>query len=452
MGYISNTENDQKEILAAIGVSSTEELLAPIPESIRLKRSLDLPGPYDELSLLLHCRKLAALNKDIDSTLSFLGAGIYDHFRPAIIETLAGRGEFLTSYTPYQPEMSQGMLQVLYEYQTLICALTGMDIANASMYDGATATAEAAMMAADITNRKEVLVLSSVHPHYRQVMRTYLQWAHFIYKEIAPESEAIGEALSERTACIILQQPDFLGYVASDITDVIDAAHASGALAITVVDPISLGILCAPGDLGADIVVGEGQGLGIAPGYGGPLLGFFACRKEFMRHLPGRIVGATTDQQGRRGYTMTLRTREQDIRREKATSNICTNQTLLALAATIYLCALGKNGLRKVAELVIRKAHYAHSALCGIPDITAPFPANPFFKEFVIQLPLPARDVCDKLLTARGIIGGLPLRPYYPELGNALLVCVTETKSREQIDHYVGTLQRVVAEMTTYAK
>ncbi|CEK14119.1 aminomethyl-transferring glycine dehydrogenase subunit GcvPA [Chthonomonas calidirosea] len=451
MSYISNTDNERKEMLAAIGVDRIEDLFAPVPEAVRLKRLLNLPGPSDELALLRHCEKMAALNKDISSSLSFLGAGIYDHFRPAIIEVLVERGEFLTSYTPYQPEMSQGMLQVLYEYQTLICALTGMDIANASMYDGATALAEAAMMTTDITNRDEVVVLSTVHPHYRQVLQTYLHWAQFVYKEVAPNLEAISAALSERTACVVLQQPDFLGYVASDIANTIEIVHAVGALAVTIVDPISLGILCTPADVGADIAVGEGQGLGISPGYGGPLLGFFACRKEYTRYLPGRIVGATTDQLGRRGYTMTLRTREQDIRREKATSNICTNQTLLALAATIYLCALGKNGLRQVAELVIRKAHYAREALCSIPDITDPFPGRPFFKEFVIQLPIPAQDVCEKLLE-KGIMGGLPLQPYYPELGNALLVCVTETKTRDQIDRYAETLQSVVTEMTAYAK
>lgn len=450
MGYISNTDAEREQMLEAIGVQSVDALFAPIPENIRLRRPLNLPGPLDELRLTNYFKELASQNKDLEGHLSFLGAGIYEHFRPAVVDMLVSRGEFMTAYTPYQPELSQGMLQVLYEYQTLICALTGMELANASMYDAATALAEAALMAADITGRKEVVVLRTVHPHYREVVKTYLRWAQFYYREIPANLEVVRATINSNTACLLLQNPDFLGCVELSLTELVSTAHSAGALAIACVDPIALGLLRQPADYDIDIVVGEGQSLGNAPGFGGPLLGFFACKKSFIRHFPGRIVGATTDQQGRRGYTMTLRTREQDIRREKATSNICTNQTLLAVAATIYLCAVGKEGLRHIAELCLKKAHYAQKKLCALPGILNPLAEKTFFKEFVIRLPAPVEEVFQSLLH-RGILAGLPLKNYYPELGDALLVCVTETKTREQIDCFVDAVEDVLTEVVVSA-
>ncbi|HZP81588.1 MAG TPA: aminomethyl-transferring glycine dehydrogenase subunit GcvPA [Chthonomonadaceae bacterium] len=447
MTYISNTEADRAEMLAAIGVRSFTELLAPLPESIRLKEPLDLPPALDEAALVRHLQTLAAQNADLESHLCFLGAGIYDHFRPSVVGALASRGEFATSYTPYQPEMSQGMLQAIYEYQTLICALTGMELANASMYDGATGLAEAALMAAALTDRPEIVLSQAVHPHYRQVMRTYLYSSGFQLVEVPytgteSDLDALRRAVSDRTAGVAWQHPNFFGAL-ENVSAYVGAAHRVGALAITSVDPISLGLLKPPGEYDVDIVVGEGQPLGSAMGFGGPLLGFFACKKQFARSFPGRIVGATHDQQGRRGYTMTLRTREQDIRREKATSNICTNEALLALAATIYLCELGKEGMRQVADLCLQKAHYARKRLTELPGVSALFPDRPFFKEFAIRLPVAPETVNQRLLPHK-IVGGLPLGPYHPELSDAMLLCVTETKTKEDIDRLVGAVRESI--------
>ena len=443
MTYISNTDAERKEMLAAIGVESITDLLAPIPESIRLRGDLGVPPRLDEPGLVRHLQTLAARNLDMESHLSFLGAGIYDHFRPSVVSALVSRGEFATSYTPYQPELSQGMLQAMYEYQTMICALTGMDLSNASMYDGATGLAEAALMAIHISDRPEVVVSGAAHPHYRQVLATYL--ASTGYKLIETpygDREALCRAAGEQTACVIVQQPDFFGCL-EDVARAVEAAHRVGALAIATADPIALGLLKPPGEMDVDIVVGEGQALGNAPGYGGPLLGFFACKSKFIRSFPGRIVGATTDREGRRAYTMTLRTREQDIRREKATSNICTNEALLALAATVYLSEIGKEGLRQVADLCLQKAHYARTQLLQLPGVTARFAERSFFKEFVIRLPVAPETMNRRLLKAK-ILGGLPLGLYYPELGDSMLVCVTETKTKEDIDRFVNAVRCVI--------
>ena len=367
LSYVSNTQTDRAEMLDAIGIGSFSELLRPLPEAIRFEGDLGLPPALDEAALLRHLQALAAKNVDLESHISFLGAGIYDHFRPAVISALQGRGEFATAYTPYQPEMSQGMLQATYEYQTLICALTGMDIANASMYDAATGLAEAALMATALSDRREIVVAGTVHPHYRQVVQTYAASTGYTlietpYVEGRCVVEDLARVIGPQTACVLVQHPNFFGCL-EDVAAITEAAHCAGALSIVAVDPISLGLLKPPGMFDVDIVVGEGQSLGSPMGFGGPLLGFFACKKRYVRSFPGRIVGATVDQQGRRGYTMTLRTREQDIRREKATSNICTNQALIALAATIYLCHLGKNGLEQVADLCVQKSHYAQAQL-----------------------------------------------------------------------------------------
>lgn len=447
MSYISNTATDRKEMLDTIGLASFSELLAPIPEAIQLKSDLNLPPALDEHTLVRHLASLAARNTDLESNLCFLGAGIYDHFRPTVVGALASRGEFATSYTPYQPEMSQGMLQAIYEYQTLICALTGMDLSNASMYDAATGMAEAALMACDLSERTEVVVSHAVHPHYRQVVATYLNSTgnHLVdtaYDENVGPTESLISRLSDKTACVLLQHPNFFGAL-EEVGKIVEAAHRVGALAVVSVDPISLGLLKPPADYDVDIVVGEGQPLGNAMGFGGPLLGFFACKKKFVRHFPGRIVGATVDMEGRRGYTMTLRTREQDIRREKATSNICTNEALLALCATIYLCELGKTGLRQVADLCLQKAHYARKQLTQLSGVTAFEESRPFFKEFIVRLPV-APEIVNKHLLTEKIIGGLPLAPFYPELADAMLVCVTETKTKADIDHLVQAVGNAI--------
>jgi glycine dehydrogenase subunit 1 len=443
VGYISNTERERAEMLAAIGVPAFDELLAPIPESVRLRRDLSVPPALDEASLVRHLHTLSARNVDLESHLCFLGAGIYDHFRPSVVGALASRGEFATAYTPYQPELSQGMLQAIYEYQTLICALTGMDLSNASMYDAATSLAEAALMCADLSDRPEVVVSQAVHPHYREVVQTYLNATGYRMVEVPftgtpADLDALNAALSDQTAGVLMQYPNFFGCV-ENIGASVEAAHRVGALAVTSVDPISLALLKPPAEYDVDIVVGEGQSLGNPMGFGGPLLGFFACKKKFVRNFPGRIVGATVDQQGRRGYTMTLRTREQDIRREKATSNICTNEALLALCATIYLCELGKNGLRQVADLCLQKAHYTRDELCKLPGVSPCFPNSPFLKEFAVCLPVAPEEVNRKLLADK-IVGGLPLAPFAPELGNAMLVCVTETKTKEDSDRFVAAV------------
>ncbi len=447
MSYVSNTDTDRREMLQAIGVDSIAKLISPIPESIQLQRPLNLPPRLDEMSLVRHLHSLATLNTDLEANLCFLGAGIYDHFRPSVINALISRGEFATAYTPYQPELSQGILQAMYEYQTLICALTGMDISNSSMYDAATGLAEAALMACDHSDRSEVMVLSSVNPHYRQVIATYLQATGYTLVETPEDVDAdtaatIKSLINSNTACVIFQQPNFLGTV-ENMGEIVEITHSAGALAISAVDPISLGLLKTPGECDVDIVVGEGQSLGNPMGFGGPLLGFFACKKQFIRSFPGRIVGATTDQQGRRGYTMTLRTREQDIRREKATSNICTNEALLALAATIYLCELGKTGLRKIADLCLQKSHYACNALSVIPGVSVLISSKPYFKEFVLRLPKDPSEVNRELLNYH-IVGGLPLGAYYPACQDCMLFCVTETKTKSDIDLLVSSLSLIL--------
>ena len=447
LSYISNTETDRNEMLEAIGISSFDALLAPIPEAIRFQGDLNLPPALDEHSLVRHLASLASRNADLESHLCFLGAGIYDHFRPSVVGAMMSRGEFATAYTPYQPEMSQGMLQTIYEYQTMICGLTGMDMSNASMYDAATGLAEAALMAAGILERTEIVVSAAVHPHYRQVIRTYADSTGYRYVEVpftGQESDiaVLDRAVSSMTSCVIFQHPNFFGCLEA-VDAWVEAAHRHGALAITSVDPISLGLLKPPGEYDVDIVVGEGQSLGNPMGFGGPLLGFFACKKKFVRAFPGRIVGATVDQQGRRGYTMTLRTREQDIRRDKATSNICTNQALIALCATVYMSELGKNGFRQVADLCLQKAHYCLTQLAKLPGVSPVLESLSFFKEFAVRLPLDPEEVNRRLIQHK-IVGGLALGRYYPEYRDAMLVCVTETKTKEDIDRFVAAVTEAI--------
>lgn len=447
MRYIPHTDEDIHQMLDAVGVTSIRELFKDIPDALYLQEPLPIPEGLDEHALLKHMAHLAGQNADTGSYLSFLGAGAYDHFIPSIVPTLISRGEFLSAYTPYQPEASQGLLQSIFEFQTMVCELTGMEVANASMYDAATALAESALMACQITGRPRVVVLQSIHPHYRQVLKTYLWTNSRELVEVpcpdgVPKLEALRQAVDEQTACVLVQYPNFFGLI-EPLAPIVDLAHGVGALAIVCADPIALGVLKPPGEYGVDIVVGEGQSLGNWMGFGGPFLGLFACKQTYVRRIPGRIVGQTTDSEGRRGYVMTLRTREQDIRREKATSNICTNEALCALASTIFMSALGKQGFRALAETCTQKAHYAAERLTRLPGVSLRFPSVPFFKEFVLNLPLPAQVVCERLLTER-IIAGLPLSSYFADMENALLVCVTETRTREEIDRFVQVMESVL--------
>jgi glycine dehydrogenase subunit 1 len=438
MRYIPNTDADCRQMLDAIGVRSVEDLFADIPAAVRLKRPLRIPPALSEADLSKHLQALAAVNADADRYSCFLGAGCYNHFSPSIINHLVLRGEFLTAYTPYQPEISQGTLQALYEYQTLICLLTGMEVSNASMYEGASATAEAILMAQRITGRSEVVVARAVHPEYRQVARTYTAQIGITFKEV-PFSEAgvtdagmVQQALSDQVACLVIQSPNFFGGI-EDLTPFAEVAHAAGALLVVCVpEPLALGILKPPGECGADIVTGEGQALGTGMNYGGPALGFFATRDRFVRHMPGRLIGQTVDREGRTGYVLTLATREQHIRREKATSNICTSESLIALMATIYLVSMGPKGLRDIALANLRKAAYAKERLAKARGCSLRF-SGPIFNEFVLKTKKKPAAVLAHLLK-RQIVGGLDLSRFYPELSDCLLVCVTEQNSRGEID------------------
>ncbi len=433
MSYIPNTDADREKMLDAIGVQSLDDLFTPIPKPLQFNGELNIPPRMDQMTLAKHLTKLAAKNTHADEAPCFLGAGIYDHYVPPTVAAITGRSEFYTSYTPYQPEVSQGVLQSIFEFQSLLCQLLAMDVANASMYDGATALAEAAIMAGELTGRKRLAVLGSVHPVYRHVLDTYLRHMS-LSADIITDPDGVGD----ETAAVIVQQPSFFGTL-EDMTRWSEAAHAKGALLIACVDPISLGLLTPPGEYDADIVVGEGQSLGCPMGYGGPLLGFFACKNKFMRRLPGRIVGQTKDGDGKRAFVMTLRTREQDIRRERATSNICTNEALYALAASVYLATMGRQGLAQAAELCIQKAHYAASEIAKLPGYALAFPDRPFFKEFVVKTPANPARINEHLL-AQGIVGGLPLGPHFPEMSNAMLLCVTEQRTKDDIDALVAAL------------
>ncbi len=438
MPYTYNTPAQQDEMLAAIGAASIDELFSSIPASMQLKRALDLPPALGEIELTAHMQELARQNTTVSQSTCFMGAGSYDHFVPAVIDTLASRGEFYTSYTPYQPEVSQGNLQVMFEYQTLICQLTGMDVSNASLYDGGSAAVEAMLMAISITRRSDkVVVLEAVHPEYRQIIETYFAT---IGTEVITVSaaEQLQDALDDQTAAVLVQSPNFFGNV-EDLTSLAEQVHAAGALLVCSVDPISLGILKRPGDAGVDIVVAEGQSLGTPLLYGGPYLGIMACREEFVRRLPGRIAGQTVDQQGNRCWVLTLQTREQHIRREKATSNICTNQGLFALRAAIYLSVMGPEGMGDVADLCLQKAHYAQQQLTNLDRFEA-VSDRPFFKEFVIRDK--ENDVNGLLQKAEdfNLLAGVALGRWYPELEDCLLIAVTEKRTKDEINQLVEVL------------
>jgi glycine dehydrogenase subunit 1 len=437
--YIGLTDADRKAMLAEIGVSDIRDLFSDVPDSVLLNRKLDLPNPLSEMEVIKRLKTLAEKNIDTDHSICFLGAGAYDHFIPANIGALMSRQEFYTAYTPYQPEISQGTLQAIFEYQTLICQLTGMDVANASMYDGATSLTEAAILAVDATNKKEVLVAANIHPESLQVLKTYANFRDIKVTEVScPEGQMdltdLRGKLNENIATVILQNPNFFGII-EEVDHVAELAHQNNSLLIVSADPISLGLLKSPGELGADIVVGEGQSLGNQLNYGGPYLGFFAAKEKWMRKMPGRIVGQTVDKEGRRGFVLTLQTREQHIRREKATSNICSNQGLNALAATMYLTFLGKNGLKEVAELCLQKAHYTYDKLLSTGKFKAAF-EKPFFKEFAVISQKPVEGL-NRDLQEEGFIGGYPLERNFPEMKNGWLVSVTEKRTKEEIISFV---------------
>ncbi|AIE87450.1 aminomethyl-transferring glycine dehydrogenase subunit GcvPA [Fimbriimonas ginsengisoli] len=444
MPYIPHTEQDRQDMLAVIGVETIDELFREIPANLRVAPgSLDLPPALDEPRLMAHLHELASRNVNLADVTCFLGAGIYDRYIPATVGAVISRGEFLTAYTPYQPEASQGYLQTIYEFQSMIAELYGMDLANASMYDGATSLAEAAIMATGVKKRQKVAVSEAVHPHYRQVIDTYC-WSMGIEVVTLPalaEGATTDYSAAEGAACVLVQYPNFFGTI-EDLAAAREAADRIGGLLIVSADPVACALLKPPGEYGADIVVGEGQPMGVAMGLGGPLVGLFACKQEFVRQIPGRIVGRTREAHGERmGYVMTLRTREQDIRREKATSNICTNEALMALATTVYMTALGKNGMRQVAESSVRNTQYAISKLTEA-GAKVRF-GGKVFGEFVLQLPKDPAAVRDALL-GKGILAGLPLADYYPALADSMLVAVTELRTKAEIDSYAQSLREVI--------
>ena len=445
MNFVPNTDSQKERLLARVGVKSVEELFIDVPKDVRLQRPLAIDGGMSEQNLVKHVKGLANLNKTVEGYSSYIGAGAYEHYIPSFVDQLLLRSEFYTAYTPYQPEISQGTLQAIYEYQTLVCELTGMDVANASMYDGASALAEAAIMCCDATRRDKVIVLQTVHPEYREVLKTYLiprgvELAEIPFKNGETDRAALEEALQEDIAGVLVQTPNFFGSL-EKAEEIIQLVHAKGALVVMSVNPVSLGLLKPPGECGADIVVGEGQPFGNPLNYGGPYLGFLASRDKFVRRMPGRIVGATTDKNGKRGFVLTLQAREQHIRRERATSNICSNEALCALAFTMHLSALGKVGIKELAYLNLQNAHYAAREIAKIPGMKLAF-SGPFFHEFVIEMALePAR--VNAMLLKHKIIGGLDLARFYPELDHHLLFCVTETKSKADIDRLVARLGEI---------
>lgn len=444
MPYLYNTPEDQRAMLEAIGAASIDELFRSIPQEMQLRRPLDLPPAMPELELTQHLQALASRNLHAQNALCFLGGGSYDHFIPAVVDALAGRSEFYTSYTPYQPEVSQGNLQAMFEYQTLICQLTGMDVSNASLYDGGSAAVEAALLAMTVTRRdKKVVTLSSVHPEYRAILKTYFECigAELVTVD-CPEGSApledVAAAVDDQTACILVQHPNFFGAL-EEVEKLAKIAHERGALLIVSADPISLGLLKRPGDLGADVVVAEGQSLGSPMAFGGPYLGIMACREQFVRRMPGRIAGQTVDRRGRRCWVLTLQTREQHIRREKATSNICTNQGLFALRAAIYLSVMGPQGLCEVAESCVRKARFAAETITADERFRLAF-QRPTFKEFVVR---DTKGQVAELLaeaTDAGVLAGVPLGKWYPELSDAFLVAVTEKRTRREIEQWANAL------------
>lgn len=438
--YLPNTDQDRQAMLDAIGVASLDDLFVDIPDTIRLQRRLDLPEAMPEIDLVRMLTQKAACNQHAGEYPCFLGGGAYDHYVPSVVPHLAGRSEFYTAYTQYQAEISQGGLQALWEYQSMICELTGMDVSNASLYDGGTALAEAMSLACGATGRTKVLVSAAVSPLYRKVLTTYAKDLGFRIVGIPAaagqsDCQAIAAACDSETAAVIVQNPNFFGTI-EDFSGLADSVHASGALLIASVHPISLALIKPPGQYGADIVVGEGQPLGLGLNFGGPYLGFMAVKEKFMRRMPGRIVGQTTDSAGRRGFVLTLQAREQHIRREKAYSNICSNQALCAVTAAMYLAVTGKQGLRQVAELCLSKAHYLADGLQKLPGCSLAYQA-PFFMEFVLKTTEPPAQINQRLFH-HGIIGGLDLGRFDSAWADHMLISVTEKRTRAEMDAFVA--------------
>ncbi len=444
MRYIPNSPEERAEMLKSIGITA-EDLFRSIPEEVRLDRPLNITEPLAEIEVIHLMESLAAKNTGANK-ISFLGAGVYSHYSPTIVDYLIQRSEFFTSYTPYQPEVSQGTLQYIFEFQTLVCQLTGMEVANASMYDGSTEMSESILMAHRITKRSKVLIAKTVHPEYIEVARTYTKYNETEI-EILDYDDTSGRVsdlsqLTQNVACLVVQSPNFFGCI-EDLKNLAEKAHSIGALLIVVVtEAISFGLLKTPGECGADIVVAEGQSFGIPMSFGGPHVGLFATREKFVRQMPGRLAGIAYDKNGNRGFVLTLATREQHIRREKATSNICTNQGLIALAATIYMETLGKRGLQEVAYQNAQKAAYAKQKISKIEGFSIPFSA-PTFNEFVVRTNGSAFRILEKLRVEKGIIGGLPLSRYFPENNTDFLVCVTEMNTKRQIDEFVNCLEEI---------
>jgi len=448
MRYIPNSPEERDEMLKIVGLNTASELFRSIPQDVQLNRALKITDPLAESEVIGAMEGFAAKNTAYGKP-SFLGAGVYSHFSPTIVDYLIQRSEFFTSYTPYQPEISQGTLQYIFEFQTLVCQLTGMDTANASMYDGSTAMAEAFLMAQRVTKKDKIVIAQSVHPEYLEVSKTYTQHGdltietvHF-NQETGRVSDEELDKLDNKTAAFVVQSPNFFGCV-EDVKALADKAHSVGALLIVVVtEAVSFGLLKSPGECDADIVVAEGQSFGIPMSFGGPHLGLFACKEKYVRNIPGRLVGIAHDKNGNRGFVLTLATREQHIRREKATSNICTNQGLIALAATIYMEAMGKKGLQEVAMQNAQKAAYAKKKISEISGFSIPF-SSPTFNEFTVRAPKNANEILEKLRVEKNIIGGLPLSWHYSDFPNDFLVCATETSTKMQIGNLVEGLKSVV--------
>jgi glycine dehydrogenase subunit 1 len=446
MQYLPLTPQDEKDILQRIGVASFKELIDQIvPKDLQYEGSCGLPKALSEHEVRALLHEYAGKNHDCATYTSFLGGGVYDHYIPAIIDTLISRSEFYTAYTPYQAEVSQGTLQTIFEYQSVICELTGMDVSNASMYDAGSALAEACHMACSIMKRNKIILADLIHPYYQRIVHTYTQECGMDIAVCNSDKgtldlDRLRSLVDDTTTCVCVQHPNLYGYL-EQMDEIEKIVHGAGALFIAVIDPVSLGVLMPPGEYNADIAVGEGQAMGIAQGFGGPLLGIFASKKEYIRSLPGRIVGETVDIEGNKGYVLTLQTREQHIRREKATSNICTNEALCALSSLIYLCSLGKQGIIDIGNLCVAKSHYLTQALSTVKGIEPAFPGE-FFKEFVVTTEKPAEEIVHALL-ARKIFGGIPLSIFNADDTHRMLIAVTEKRSKEDIDCFVQNLRDI---------